>query len=145
MNNRHRSFAARLIASLSLLVLAGIGSAQEADQKVVLVITADAGDYILAASGTITKMLENGAEGYLVRVTNDDKDSWDLTPEETARRTREESEQAAKILGFKEVESLGYRAGELGGVSPSSPSQNPRTRRTERHRGACPDAGVVNV
>ena len=119
MNNRYRNFAARLIASLSLLALAGVASAQEADRKVVLVVTADASDYILAAGGTVAKMLEDGANGYLVRVTNDDKDSWDLTPEETARRTREESETAAKILGFKEVESLGYRAGELGGVSPT--------------------------
>ena len=65
------------------------------------------------------RLLDDGATGYLVRVTNDDKDSWELTAEETARRTREESEKAAKILGFKEVESLGYRAGELGGVSPT--------------------------
>lgn len=119
MKNRYRNVAARLIATLLLTVLAGIASAQEADTKVVLVITADASDYILAAGGRIAKMLDGGAEGYLVRVTNDDKDSWDLTPEETARRTREESEKAAKILGFKEVESLGYRAGELGGVSPT--------------------------
>ncbi|MDA1314496.1 MAG: PIG-L family deacetylase [Acidobacteria bacterium] len=103
----------------SLLLVFGSSPAAAADKKVVLVITADASDYILAAGGTIAKMLDAGAEGYLVRVTNDDKDSWDLTPEETARRTREESEQAAKILGFKEVESLGYRAGELGGVSPT--------------------------
>jgi LmbE family N-acetylglucosaminyl deacetylase len=108
-----------LLALLSVLLLSGVASAREPDKKVVLVITADASDYILAAGGTIAAMLGEDAEGYLVRVTNDDKDSWDLTPEETARRTREESEQAAKILGFKEVESLGYRAGELGGVSPT--------------------------
>ena len=90
-----------------------------ADSKVILVVTADASDYILAAGGTIAGMIEDGAEAYLVRVTNDDKDSWELTPEETARRVRDESETAAKILGFKEVESLGYRAGELGGVSPT--------------------------
>ena len=94
-------------------------AAAGAEKKVVLVVTADASDYVLAAGGTIAAMIDDGADAYLVRVTNDDKDSWDLTPEETARRTREESEKAAKILGFKEVESLGYRAGELGGVSPT--------------------------
>ncbi|HUG80165.1 MAG TPA: PIG-L family deacetylase [Bryobacterales bacterium] len=103
----------------SLLLAFGSSPAAAADKQVVLVITADASDYILAAGGTIAKMLDAGAEGYLVRVTNDDKDSWNLTPEETARRTRAESEAAARILGFKEVESLGYRAGELGGVSPT--------------------------
>jgi len=112
----HRIAAALLLAGLFLVY----GSpAQADDDKVVLVITADASDYVLAAGGTIAKILDDGATGYLVRVTNDDKDSWKLTPEETARRTREESEKAAKILGFKEVESLGYRAGELGGVSPT--------------------------
>jgi LmbE family N-acetylglucosaminyl deacetylase len=87
--------------------------------KTVLVITADASDYILAAGGTIAGMIERGDRAILVRVTNDDKDSWNLTAEETARRTREESDAAAKILGIEKVVALGYRAGELGGVSPT--------------------------
>ena len=115
-----RTLGGVLIAGLAMHVgVGGVPSVKAADKKIVLVVTADASDYILAAGGTIAGMIEDGAEAYLVRVTNDDKDSWDLTPEETARRTREESEKAAKILGFKEVESLGYRAGELGGVSPT--------------------------
>ena len=113
-----RTAAALLTATLLLLTGFGLPAAA-AEHKVVLVVTADAGDYVLAAGGTIAKMLDDGAVGYLVRVTNDDKDAWGLTPEETARRTRDESEKAAEILGFKEVESLGYRAGELGGVSPT--------------------------
>lgn len=91
--------------------------AARAQNPVVLVVTADAGDYILSAGGTIAGMVDKGATAYLIRVTNDEKDSWDLTPEETARRTRAESEQAAKILGVKEVISLGYRGGEMGAVS----------------------------
>ncbi|MCP5120244.1 MAG: PIG-L family deacetylase [bacterium] len=74
---------------------------------------------MLAAGGTIAAMIDEGATAYLIRVTNDDKDSWELSPEETARRAWQESERAAKILGIKEVISLGYRAGELGGVSPT--------------------------
>lgn len=88
-------------------------------QKTVLVITSDQSDYLLAAGGAIAAMVDRGATANLVRVTNDEKDSWDLSPEETARRAREESEQAARILGIKEVVALGYRAGELGGVSPT--------------------------
>jgi LmbE family N-acetylglucosaminyl deacetylase len=107
-----------LLGAMALLLGVGASGLDAADKKV-LVVTADASDYILAAGGTIAAMIDDGAEAYLVRVTNDDKDSWELSPEETARRTREESEAAAKILGFKEVESLGYRAGELGGVSPT--------------------------
>ena len=87
--------------------------------KVVLVITADAGDYILSAGGAVAGLVAGGDTAYLVRVTNDEKDAWELPVEEAARRTSEESRQAAKILGIKEVVSLGYRAGELGGVSPT--------------------------
>ena len=98
---------------LAALLLAPVSA------KVVVVITADQTDYVLAAGGTIAAMIEDGATAYLIRVTNDDKDSWELSPEETARRARQESERAAEILGIKEVISLGYRAGELGGVSPT--------------------------
>src|SRR5688572_26210287 len=94
-------------------------AAQSAGKPVVLVITADASDYILAAGGTIAGMIDKGADAYLIRVTNDDKDSWNLSPEETAQRTRSESEAAARILGIKEVISMGYRAGELASVSPT--------------------------
>jgi 4-oxalomesaconate hydratase len=87
--------------------------------KTVLIVTADASDYLLSAGGTIAAMTAQGDRAILVRVTNDEKDSWNLPPEETARRTREESEAAAKILGIEKVIPLGYRAGELGGVSPT--------------------------
>jgi LmbE family N-acetylglucosaminyl deacetylase len=101
------------------LLMAALLAAPLMPAKTLLVITADASDYILAAGGTIAAMIEKGDRAILVRVTNDDKDSWNLTPEETARRTREESEAAAKALGIEKVLALGYRAGELGGVSPT--------------------------
>jgi LmbE family N-acetylglucosaminyl deacetylase len=105
--------------SILALILCALFSAFAAEAKVVLVITADQTDYIWAAGGTVAAMIDDGATAYLVRVTNDDKDSWELSPEETASRARSENEEAAKILGIKEVQSLGYRAGELGGVSPT--------------------------
>jgi LmbE family N-acetylglucosaminyl deacetylase len=89
------------------------------EAKTILVITADASDFILSAGGSIASMVAKGDRAVLVRVTNDDKDSWNLPAEETAVRTKSEVEQAAKILGISEVHSLGYRAGELGGVSPT--------------------------
>src|SRR5258708_1987324 len=99
---------------LLLLLLASIASA-----KTVLVVTADASDFVLSAGGSIAAMVDKGDRAILLRVTNDGKDSWNLSPEETALRTKGEVEQAAKILGISEVHSLGYRAGELGGVSPT--------------------------
>lgn len=89
------------------------------EAKTVLVVTADAADYILAAGGTIASMTARGDKAILIRVANDDKNSWDLSPEEAARRTSVESEAAAKALGIEKVVSLGYREGELGGVSPT--------------------------
>lgn len=97
---------------LSLLLLAPLA----ASPQTVLVVTADQTDYVLAAGGAIAAMIEEGGDAHLIRVGNDEKDSWDLSPEETALRARRESEQAAKILGIEEVISLGYRSGELAGV-----------------------------
>ena len=103
----------------AVLLTAGLCAQPQpaAGNRVVLVITADANDYILAAGGAIAAMIEDGATAYLIRTTNDEKESWELSPEETARRYSEESEQAARILGIQEVISLGYRAGELAAVS----------------------------
>ncbi len=100
-----------------LLALTVLLPAQQESSPVVLVVTADASDYLLAAGGTIAGMIEDGAEACLIRVTNDEKDSWELSPEETALRTKQESAKAAEIIGITGVVSLGYRAGELAGVS----------------------------
>jgi LmbE family N-acetylglucosaminyl deacetylase len=84
---------------------------------VVLVVTAAAADYLECAGGTLATMIERGAQVYVVRVTNDEKNSYQLGPEETARRVKSESEAAAKILGVREVIPLGYRQWELADVS----------------------------
>lgn len=83
--------------------------------KSILVIAADTG-WLACAGGTIARMIGEGAGAILVRVGNDEKDSWGLTPEETAFRNREESEAAAKLLGIQKVISLGYRSSELRDV-----------------------------
>lgn len=101
------------------LCLLSAMAASALSAQTILVVTADASDYLLAAGGTIAQMAASGAKVTLLRVTNDDKDGWNLTPEETSDRTRRESEQAAKLLGIAKVVHLGYRAGELGGVSPT--------------------------
>ena len=99
-----------------LALLSAIFAAQCAEKPVVLVITADTENYLLAAGGTIGSMVERGAMAHVIRVTNDDRNSWDLTAEETAQRARAESEQAAKLLGVTEVISLGCRAAETADV-----------------------------
>src|SRR5262249_11553817 len=86
---------------------------------------AGAGHYLLAAGGAIAGMIEKGAAAYVIRVTNDEKDSWDLSPEETARRMRAESEEAGKNLGGREVISMGYRAAEFADVPFSTLRHRP--------------------
>ncbi|MBM3738375.1 MAG: PIG-L family deacetylase [Acidobacteria bacterium] len=83
--------------------------------KVVLVVAADA-EWLLYAGGAVAGMISSGAEAHLIRIGNDEKQSWDLQPEETALRNRRESEVAAKILGIRSVVSLGFRSSELRDV-----------------------------
>ncbi|MBM3737579.1 MAG: PIG-L family deacetylase [Acidobacteria bacterium] len=102
---------------MRLLILLILTLAAQA--RTVLVVTADASDFLLAAGGTIASMTARGDTAILLRVTNDEKNSWDLSPDETARRNGLECAEAAKLLGIGKVVSLGYREGELGGVSPT--------------------------
>jgi len=85
-------------------------------QRTALVVAADQTDWVLGAGGTIAKLAEDGVQVHLLRIANDEKDAWELSPEEAAVRARKENEAAAKILGVAEVHSLGYRSGELAGV-----------------------------
>ena len=107
--------------TLLLLVTLAVGASRAAAQigetnNTVVVITSDAGNYVLHAGGTVAKMVEDGMDAYLIRIGNDEKDSWDLSLEETALRTKQESEAAAKILGIKKVISLGFRSSEFRDV-----------------------------
>ncbi|MBI3696584.1 MAG: PIG-L family deacetylase [Acidobacteria bacterium] len=67
----------------------------------VLVVTAHPEDYVLAAGGTMARLIGQGAEARVIQITG------------------EASLEAARILGVKEVIPLGYRFGELGAVSPT--------------------------
>jgi LmbE family N-acetylglucosaminyl deacetylase len=103
---KRRQFIAALTASLP---------AQTAAGKVVLVVASDASWYSHAA-GAVAKLIGEGATAHLVRIANDEKESWSLSPEETAFRNRTECEAAAKFLGIAGVTSFGYRASELRDV-----------------------------
>jgi len=83
--------------------------------KSVLVVASDAG-WLTCAGGTVANKIGEGASAVLVRVGNDEKEGWGITPEEAAFRNRTESEAAAKLLGIQEVVSFGYRSSELRDV-----------------------------
>jgi LmbE family N-acetylglucosaminyl deacetylase len=109
----------RILAFVSLIFLAVMAplTAQIGEtNNTVVVITSDASNYVLHAGGTVAKMVEDGMEAILIRIGNDEKDSWDLPPEETALRTKQESAAAAKILGINKVISLGFRSSDFRDV-----------------------------
>ena len=110
--NRREFLAAATMATAAVLPAQPAG-------KVVLIVAADA-SWFSHAAGTVAKMIGEGAAAQLVRVANDEKESWGLSPEETAFRNRTECEAAAKLLGIGETISFGYRSSELRDIKVAS-------------------------
>lgn len=86
-------------------------------QKNVLVVSAGSGDYIAGAGGTLVRLIGEGYTVIVVQFTNDEKNSVGLSPAETRLRNNREGDQAARILGVKEIVHLSHKAGELSQVS----------------------------
>lgn len=87
-------------------------------KKVAMAVFAHADDISGKCGGTLAKWADEGWKVILVRVTNDDKDSYNLpTKEETERANTEEFHRAAEILGASVVEDLGFVTDVLGDVS----------------------------
>jgi LmbE family N-acetylglucosaminyl deacetylase len=79
----------------------------------VLAVTPHGDDVTLFAGGTLAKWTGDRCEALVVRVTNDEKDSFELGPDETVRTNRLEFEEAMKILGVGRTVHLMYRDCEL--------------------------------
>jgi LmbE family N-acetylglucosaminyl deacetylase len=88
-----------------------------AAEKNVLVVTAGAGDYLMAAGGTLALLIDQGYAVYVVEFGNDEKNSVGLSPAETRLANNAEGERAARMLGIKEVLNLNHKSGELSQVS----------------------------
>jgi LmbE family N-acetylglucosaminyl deacetylase len=86
-------------------------------QRSVLVITSTPGDYLMAAGGTLALMIAQGYTVNVVQIGNDEKNSVGLSPAETRLANNREGENAARILGIREVFLLNHKSGELGQVS----------------------------
>ncbi len=82
-----------------------------------MVISPHADDAAAFCGGTLAKFAAQGWRVVFVRVTDDRKDSFGLTVEETIRRNRQELEQAAPILGVAEIVDLGFETDCLADVS----------------------------
>lgn len=86
-------------------------------QKSVLVITSTPGGYLMAAGGTLTALISQGYTVNVVQVGNDEKNSVGLNPADTRLANNREGDEAARMLGIREVFLLNHKSGELGQVS----------------------------
>lgn len=77
--------------------------------KVLAVIAPHSDDVPFFCGGAAAKLMDEGYTGYLIRVTNDEKDSYDLTMGETVLGNERDTQAMAKLLGFKQVFDLNYR------------------------------------
>lgn len=79
------------------------------DGKVVAAVFPHADDFPIFAGGTLAKMLAEGYTGYMIRTTNDEKDSFDCSIGETIARNEKEVRKIADALGVIRVFDLNYR------------------------------------
>ncbi len=77
--------------------------------KVLASIAPHSDDHSIMAGGTIAKLIDEGYTGYLIRTSNDEKDSYDLTLGQTIAANESDNEAMAKVLGIKQVFNLDYR------------------------------------
>ncbi len=85
--------------------------------KVLATIAPHSDDHSILAGGTIAKLIAEGYTGYLIRTSNDEMDSYDLSQGQTVAANEADNERMAKVLGIKQVFDLNYRNHSLDDVS----------------------------
>jgi LmbE family N-acetylglucosaminyl deacetylase len=82
-----------------------------------MVINPHADDAAAFCGATLAKFANQGWPVVLVRATDDSKDSFGLSVEETIQANTVQLHKAAAILGISEIVELGYQTDCLGDVS----------------------------
>jgi LmbE family N-acetylglucosaminyl deacetylase len=85
--------------------------------KVLALVTPHLDDGPIFAFGTIAKLLREGFTGYLIRTSNDEKDSFDLTIGETVLANERDAGALVKTCGLEKVFDLGYRNHRMDDIS----------------------------
>jgi len=85
--------------------------------KVFALITPHLDDGPIFAGGTIAKLLNEGYTGYFIRVSNDEKDSYNLTLGETVLANERDAAEFVKVSGMKKCYDLNYRNHGLDDIS----------------------------
>jgi LmbE family N-acetylglucosaminyl deacetylase len=77
--------------------------------KVLATIAPHSDDHSILAGGTIAKLIDEGYTGYLIRTSNDEMDSYDLSMGQTVAANEADNQRMAEVLGLKGVFDLNYR------------------------------------
>jgi hypothetical protein len=85
--------------------------------KVLATIAPHSDDHSILAGGTIAKLIAEGYTGYLIRTSNDEKDSFDLSLGQTVAANEADNQAMAKALGIKQVFDFNYPNHSMDDVS----------------------------
>jgi LmbE family N-acetylglucosaminyl deacetylase len=85
--------------------------------KVLATIAPHSDDHSIMCGGTVAKLIDEGYTGYLIRTSNDERDSYDLSLGQTIAANEAETETMATALGIKQVFNLDYRNHDMDDVS----------------------------
>src|SRR4051794_7867803 len=77
--------------------------------RVFALITPHLDDGPIFAGGTIAKLLREGYKGYLIRTSNDEKDSYHLTLGETVLANERDTAEVVRTFGLERAFDLSYR------------------------------------
>jgi Uncharacterized proteins, LmbE homologs len=98
-------------------VIERANSDQPGKGKVFALITPHLDDGPIFAGGTVAKLLNEGYTGYFIRVSNDEKDSYNLTLGETVLANEQDAARFVEVAGLKKRYDLHYRNHGLDDVS----------------------------
>jgi len=87
--------------------------------QILALITPHLDDGPIFAGGTIAKLLKEGATGYFIRTSNDEKDSFRLSLGETVLANERDSAEMIRALGLEKVFDLSYRNHRMDDVAPT--------------------------
>ncbi len=85
--------------------------------KVLATIAPHSDDHSILCGGTVAKLISEGYTGYLIRTSNDEMDSYDLSVGQTIAANESDNQRMAKVLGIKQVFDLNYRNHAMDDVS----------------------------
>ncbi len=98
-------------------VIERTATGQPGKGKVFALVTPHLDDGPIFAGGTVAKLLNEGYTGYLIRVSNDEKDSYNLTLGQTVLANEQDTAEFVKTAGLKKWYDLSYRNHGLDDVS----------------------------